>query len=185
MDRLSTAARVAHDLGLAACFGGTLFGKAAFNPSVGVVDSKPERGRIGGTTWNRFNALNTASFALAAATWLYGRLGPAGEEMDRRAPRLVRAKDALFGVAGATGMAVLVLQILLYRQAPQGAVPLETGSVPAPEASALASLMQRSVSALGSVHVALFAALVAATAVLSSGAPETARRPAVVRRPRR
>ena len=165
MIRLPTAARVVHDLCLAACFGGTLFGKAAFNPSVGVVASKPERGRIGGTSWNRFNALNTISFVLVAVTWLYGRLGPAGEEMDRSEARLVHAKDVLFGVAGSAGLVVLVLQILLNRQAPGGAVPLETGGVPAPEASARASLMQRSVSAMGSVHVALFAALIAATAV--------------------
>ena len=180
-----TAARVVHDLGLAACLGGTLFGKVAFNPSVGVVSSKPERGRIGGTTWNRFNTLNTLSFVLAAATWLYERLDPAGGEMDRRVPGLVRAKDVLFGVTGSAGVAVLVLQILLNRQAPQGAVPLETGGIPAPEASARASVMQRSVSALGSVHVALFAALVAVTALLSPGSPEPARRPAVARGPRR
>ncbi len=184
--RLSIAARVVHDLGLAACLGGTLFGKAAFNPSVGVVASKPERGKIGGTTWNRFNTLNTISFVLAAAAWLYGRLGRAGEGMGvRHAPGLVRVKDVLFGVTGPTGLAVLVLQILLYHQAPQGAVPLETGGVLAPEASARASLMQRSVSALGSVHVALFVALVATSAVLSSGSPETAPPPTVARRPGR
>ena len=181
--KLRTAARVVHDLCLAACFGGTLFGKIAFNPSVAVVASKPERGRIGGTTWNRFNVLNTASFVLATATWLYKRPRPADGEMDRREMGLVRAKDVLFGVAGSAGAAVLVLQILLNRQAPEGAAPLETGGVPAPEASARASVMQRSVSAMGSVHVALFAALVAATTALSSGAP--ARWPGVARRPSR
>ena len=91
--KLSTAARVAHDLGLAACFGGTLFGKIAFNPSVGVVASKPERGRLGGTSWNRFNALNTASFVLAVATWLSGRSDPRagawiGERETSSSPRM-------------------------------------------------------------------------------------------------
>ena len=167
MTRFSVAARLAHDLGLAACFGGTLFGKLAFNPSVGVVRSKTERGKVGGTTWNRFNALNTAAFVLVAATWLPGRLGTAEGETDRRARKLVLAKDVLMGIAGSTGLTVLVLQILLYRQAPRGAVPLETGGVPAPEASTRAALLQRTVSALGSVSVALFAALVAVTTILS------------------
>ena len=37
------------------------------------------------------------------------------------------AKDVLISVAGSVGLSVLVLQIVLYRQAPKGAVPLETG----------------------------------------------------------
>lgn len=124
MTRFSTAARVAHDLGLAACLGGTLFGKVAFNPSVRVVTSKPERGKVGGTTWNRFNALNTASFVVAAATWISWRFGMAGDETDRRVRDLVLVKDVLMGVAGCTGLTVLVLQAVLYRQEPKGAVPL-------------------------------------------------------------
>jgi hypothetical protein len=36
---LSTAAWVAHNLGLAACFGGLLFGKAALNPSLSAIES--------------------------------------------------------------------------------------------------------------------------------------------------
>ena len=48
LDKLSTPAQVAHNnLGLAACFGGTLFGKVAFNPSLRVIGSKPERGKLG------------------------------------------------------------------------------------------------------------------------------------------
>ncbi len=176
MEKLATAARIAHNLGLAACFGGTLFGKVAFNPSVGVVASKPERGKVGGKTWNRFNALNTASFVVAAATWLSRRLGMAGDETDRRARNLVLAKDVLMGVAGCTGLTVLILQIVLYRQAPEGAVPLETGGVPAAEASERTSRLQRAVSALGSVHIALFAGIVALTTMLSAEEGESTRR---------
>jgi len=152
--KLSTAARIAHHLGLAACLGGTLFGKVAFNPSVGVVASKPERGKVGGTTWNRFNALNTASFVVAVATWLAERFGSAGWGTDRRAGGLVLAKAVLMGVAGCAGLTVLVLQAVLYRQAPKGAVPLETGGIPAAEASERASRLQRAVSAMGSVQIA-------------------------------
>jgi hypothetical protein len=182
--KLSTAARVAHDLGLAACFGGIIFGKIAFNPSVGIVASKPERGRLGGTSWNRFNALNTASFVVAGATWLSGRSGLSGWGMDRRARNLVLAKDALMGVAGCTGLTVLILQIVLYRQAPEGAVPLETGGVPAADASGRASRLQRTVSALGSVHIALFAGLLALTTVLSAKTDQSPRRRVLSRRTR-
>ena len=51
------AARVAHDLSLAACFGGTLFGKVVFNSSVAVIDSKTERGRLGAAFWNSSNPI--------------------------------------------------------------------------------------------------------------------------------
>ena len=54
-------------------------------------------------------------------------------------------------------------QLALYRQAPEGAVPLETGGVPAPEASARSAQLQRIVSA----SVALFGSLVAVTTVMS------------------
>jgi hypothetical protein len=168
--KFSAAARVAHDLALAACFGGTLFGKVAFNPSVGVIVSKPERGRLGGTTWNRFNVLNAVSFGLAVTTWLMVRPGSAGEQVDRRTRDLVLAKDVLLGAAASAGLAAIVAQLVLYRQAPQGSVPLESGGVPASEASARAALLQRTVSALGSVEVALFGALVAVTALLSEEA---------------
>jgi hypothetical protein len=80
--KLSTAARVVHDLGLAVCFGGTLFGKVAFNPSVRALASKPERGRVGGTTWNRFNVLNAASFGAAMLSWSYWRVGSAGKDAN-------------------------------------------------------------------------------------------------------
>jgi hypothetical protein len=81
---LSAAARVAHDL--AACFGGPLFGKAAFNPSVAVVRSKPECGKLGGNTRNRMNALNAVSFVVAVATYLPGRLGSTAKDRGRRTP---------------------------------------------------------------------------------------------------
>jgi hypothetical protein len=166
LTKLSTAARVVHDLGLAVCFGGTLFGKVAFNPSVGVLASKPERGIVGGTTWNRFNVLNAASFGAAVLGWLPSRLGSAGKQANRRAPGLSLTKDVLTGAAATTALAALIAQVALNRQAPEGAVPLETGGVPAPEATARAARLQRLVSALGSANVALFAGLIAATTAL-------------------
>jgi hypothetical protein len=57
---LSTAAWVAHNLGLAACFGGLLFGKVALNPSLSAIESEAERGKVLNTTWNRYNAINVA-----------------------------------------------------------------------------------------------------------------------------
>ena len=51
--KLSTAAWAAHNLGLSASLGGLLFGKVALNPSLGVIDSKPDRGKILNATGGR------------------------------------------------------------------------------------------------------------------------------------
>ena len=76
--------------------GGLLFGKSALNPSLSAIASEAERGKILNTTWNRYNAINVASFATAAATWFPGRLALSGEEIDQQTCNLVLAKDALF-----------------------------------------------------------------------------------------
>ena len=55
------------------------------------------------------------------------RFGLTGERRHLRVRNLMLAKDVLISVAGSVGLSVLVLQIVLYRQAPKGAVPLETG----------------------------------------------------------
>ncbi len=164
---VKAAARIAHDLGLAACFGGTLFGKVVFNSSLPVVGSKTERGRLGAAFWNSANPVNAAAFGVAAATWLPGRLGPSYGEADGGTRGLLLAKDALMGAAGTAGLAAVLAQISLNRRAPEGAVPLESGGVPAPEAGETTALIQRAVGALGGVNVALFAGLVAVTAALS------------------
>ena len=45
MTKLFTAAWVAHNLGLGACFGATLFGKFALNPSVEAISRSPNVAR--------------------------------------------------------------------------------------------------------------------------------------------
>ena len=130
------AARIAHDLGLAACFGGALFGKVVFNFSLPAIGSKTERGRLGAAFWNRSNLINAAAFGVAVATWLPDRIGLSGGEVDPRSRSLVSAKDALMGAAASAGLAAVVAQISLNRRAPEGVVPLESGGTPAPEAGA-------------------------------------------------
>jgi hypothetical protein len=85
MSTLSTAAWAAHNLGISASLGGLLFGKAALNPSLSVIDSKPERGKILNAAWNRYNAVNIVSFGTAAATWLSVGLGSRAARSTKRA----------------------------------------------------------------------------------------------------
>jgi hypothetical protein len=173
---LSTAAWVAHNLGLAACFGGLLFGKTALNPSLSTLASEADRGKILNTTWNRYNAINVASFAAAAATWFPGRLGLSGKEIDQQTRNLVLTKDVLFAVGALTGLASVIQGRALTGQAPEGAVPIESGTTPAEAASLL-----RSVNQLGNLNILVTGAILGITTILSMKATKSARFSAVSR----
>jgi hypothetical protein len=178
---LSTAAWVAHNLGLAACFGGLLFGKVALNPSLSAIESEAERGKVLNTTWNRYNAINVASFATAAATWFPGRLGLSGKEIDQQTRNLVLAKDILFGVRALSGLASVIQGKALTDQAPYGAVPIESGTTPASETPEKAASLLRSVNQLGNLNILVTGAILGITTVLSMKATESARFSAVSR----
>ena len=53
MSNTSNAAGIAHNLGLAAWFGGTLFGQVALNPTVSSISDRRER--VLNESWGRFN----------------------------------------------------------------------------------------------------------------------------------
>ena len=181
MRTLSTAAWVAHNLGLAACFGGLLFGKVALNPSLSAIGSEAERGKILNTAWNRYNAINVASFATAAATWFPGRLGLSGEEIDQQTRNLVLAKDVLFGVGALTGLASVVQGRSLAGQAPDGAVPIESGTTPAAETPEKAASLLRSVNLLGNLNILVTGAILGITTILSMKSTKSVRFSAVSR----
>ena len=181
MRTLSTVAWVVHNLGLAACFGGLLFGKAALNPSLSAIDSEAERGKILNTAWNRYNAINVASFATAAATWFPGRLGLSGKEIDQQTRNLVLAKDVLFAVGALTGLASVVQGRALTGQAPEGAVPIESGTTPAATTPEKASSLLRSVNQLGNLNILVTGAILGITTILSMKAAKSARFSAVSR----
>jgi hypothetical protein len=178
---LSTTAWVAHNLGLGACFGGLLFGKVALNPSLSAIESEAERGKVLNTTWNRYNAINVASFATAAATWFPGRLGLSGKEIDQQTRNLVLAKDILFGVGALTGLASVIQGRALTDQAPYGAVPIESGTTPASETPEKAASLLRSVNQLGNLNILVTGSILGITTVLSMKATESARFSAVSR----
>lgn len=181
MRTLSTAAWVAHNLGLSACFGGLLFGKAALNPSLSAIDSEADRGKILNTTWNRYNIINVASFATAAATWFPGRLGLSGKEIDQQTRNLVLAKDILFAVGALTGLASVIQGRALTGQAPDGAVPIESGTTPAATTPEEATKLLRSVNQLGNLNILVTGAILGITTVLSMKATKSARFSAVSR----
>ena len=176
MSKLTTAAWVAHELGLAASFGGVLFGKLALNPNLDALDDKPDRGRLLNKAWNRYNAVNAASVGTAIATWLVGRSAISGRHaLDDEANNLVRAKDALLATAAVTGLASMLSGLQLSRQAPDGAVPIDSGVSPAPETSEEAARLLRRVNVLGDVNLAALGGTIAVSTILSMKANESLR----------
>src|SRR5215213_8383115 len=175
MRTLSTAAWVAHNLGLGACFGGLLFGKAALNPTLSAIESEAERGKILNTAWNRYNAINVASFATAATTWFPGRLGLSGKEIDQQTRNLVLAKDILFGVGSLSGLASVIQGRALTGQAPEGAVPIESGTTPSATTPERAARLLRSVNQLGNLNIVVTGAILGITTILSMKSTESVR----------
>ena len=181
MRTLSTVGWVVHNLGLGACFGGLLFGKTALNPSLDVLSSEGDRGKILNTAWNRYNAINVASFAAAAITWFPGRLGLSGGEIDDQTRNLVLAKDILFGVGALTGLASVIQGRSLTGQAPDGAVPIASGTTPSSNTPEKAASLLRSVNQLGNINIGVTGAILGITTILSMKATESTKFSAVSR----
>src|SRR5262245_8556795 len=99
MGTLSTTAWVLHDLGLAAGFGGPLFGEVALQKAVKSIPSPEDRERVLDRAWNTYHLVDAACLGLAGITWLAGRTRLSGREIDRRSHGLVIAKDALMSAA--------------------------------------------------------------------------------------
>jgi len=167
-DTLANTTRAAHDVGLAAWLGGAMFGKFALNPSLEKISSRPERGSVSNAAWNGYNVVNAAGLGAAALGWGAARLTEArSANVSGPEKALSQAKDGLMAAAVLTGIANGVQGARLARQAPDGAVPVETGTKPSPETPAKAARIQRSLGMLGTLNIASGVALVAVNAILA------------------
>jgi hypothetical protein len=167
-DSVANVTRAAHDVGLAAWLGGAMYGKFALNPSLTRISQRPERGATANAAWNGYNLINAAGLAAAGLGWGAARLTEASNpNLTPTEKTLSQVKDALMGVSVLTGILNGVQGARLAKQAPGGAVPVETGTVPAPETPPTAARIQRSLGVLGNVNIASGIALVAVNAVLS------------------
>lgn len=167
-DTLAYATRAAHDLGLATWFGGSMFGKFALNPSVKAISDHRERGRVINAAWNGYNVFNAVGLGAAAVGWTGARLTEANPvRMSGTENALSFAKDGLMAAALVTGIANGVQGARLARQGPDGAVPVETGTKPAPDTPPEAAKIQRSLEVLGNANIAVGAALIVVNAVLA------------------
>ena len=163
-DSLQDVNQVVHNVGMTAWVGGTMFGRLAHNPSLTRISSRAERGAVANAAWNAYNVVNLVSATAVGAGHLAARLTELRESnlSDREKP-LVRAMDVFTVMGVMTGLLSAVQGARLAKQAPDGAVPIETGTRPAPETPPAARRIQRSIDALGIVNLLSGVGLVAST----------------------
>jgi hypothetical protein len=170
-DSVQDAAQVAHDVGLAAWLGGAMFGKFAHNPSLRLISSPAERGQVANAAWNGYNLINSLGLGSAAAAYLAARLTELRRSnLSGREETLVSGMDVLMGTAVVTGVANGVLGAALARQAPEGAVPVETGTQPADATPPSAARIQRAIGVLSTVNILSGVLLVSENALFRRGA---------------
>jgi hypothetical protein len=163
-DTVQDVNQVVHNVGMAAWVGGNMFGRFAHNPSLRRISSHPERGAVANAAWNGYNAINGASLAAVGAGHVAGRLTELrGSNLSAREKPLVRAMDVFTATGVLTGLVTGIQGMRLARQAPGGAVPVETGARPAPETPEGARRIQRSINVLGAVNLLSGVGLVAST----------------------
>ncbi|MGK4001801.1 hypothetical protein WMF31_04185 [Sorangium sp. So ce1036] len=167
MATLSTSAWVLHELGLAAGFGGPLFGRLALHRAVKDIHSEDERGKVLAEAWQRYNVVNAISLGTAALTWFLGRALISGRSIDEETRNLVRLKDVLLGATVATSVVNMVSGREMSEQAPDLAVPVRSGDAPSPRTPAKAAGLQRVLNVMGPLNIVLTAGVIGVTTILA------------------
>jgi hypothetical protein len=167
MADLTTAASVAHDLGVAANFGGNLFGKLALSPAVGVLQDERERMRIVTAARTRYKYVNSIALAIAAGSWFVERAFLSRRVVGRRARRLTLAKDITIAGAAVAGLASLIVDGVAGKQVRSYVALQAAGEKPAVQVGARLHRMQRLQSGFGYADLALAAGLTGVSAALA------------------
>src|SRR4051794_36130317 len=121
-----------------------MYGKFAHNPSPEKISSHVERGSVSTAAWNGYNPINAAGLGAAAMGWGAARLTEANPvRLSGPEKALSRAMDGLMAAAVITGIANGVQGAQVARQAPDGAVPVHTGTKPDADTPPRAARIQR------------------------------------------
>lgn len=155
------------ELSLAALVGGNLFGRLAMGPALRSISDKSERGEVLNRSWRRYGTVNSLALATLVGTWVPIRQQQLGKLRVGRTDRtLILAKDVLIGTVAVTGLASATGGLAFSFAGPKGAVPVESGSEPAPETPERAARLKRVVNALGAANLGAEVTLVAVNVTL-------------------
>ena len=165
----TTTAQVLHDLGLAAGFGGSLFGKISLAPAVRVIEDKSERNKVIDEAWSGYKWVNLFSLGAAALTWFTGRSAISGRMLGKDARAAVVAKDALIGIHAATLLGTLGLGAYIGSGS-AGLVPVQEGHVPSVETPPEKAKAIRALRVLSTVNLVAMAGIIGLTTFLNQRA---------------
>jgi hypothetical protein len=163
---LTTTAQVLHDLGLAAGFGGSLFGKISLAPAVRAIDDESQRGKVLEEAWSGQKWVNILSLGAAALTWFTGRSAISGRSLGRDARGAVIAKDVLVGISTASTLGAMALGGYLGSGS-QGYVPVEQGGVPSSNTPADKAKAIKTLRVLSTVNLVAMAGVIGLTTFLN------------------
>jgi hypothetical protein len=167
-DTVQNTTRAVHDVGLAAWLGGQLFGKVALNPAVRSISDKRERGEVANKAWNGYNLVNSAGLGAATVGYVAARATELKPSKQTGAEKtLTFVQDGVLGAAVLSSIINGIQGARLMKQAPNGAVPVEDGTTPAPETPDTAARIQKSLGPLGNLNILLGTALVSLNAIQS------------------
>jgi hypothetical protein len=162
MAKLTSAALAAHELGLAATFGGIVFGQSSLGKAVKVLPNQVDRSKVLEQSWKTFAVPKTIGVITAGATWLIGRSIFSGRFLGKEIRRLVIAKDVALGITVLTGLGAQVVGRQLSSEQP---FPIEAEGTPTPGTPEKVATLERTVSILGFVQL-----LAAGTALVLTSA---------------
>jgi hypothetical protein len=147
----------------------------ALHPAVEGVCTPEDRGRVVNEAWHRYGKINSLSLAAVVGNWVAARtFETRGHLLNERERKLTVAKDVAVGAVAITGVASAAAGVRFGKAAPDGAVPLKSGSEAAPGASPSQSRQKRALNALGAASLLSEVALVGIQGAL---AQEHFRRP--------
>jgi hypothetical protein len=167
-DAISSLGRAGHHIAMGALLGGNLFARFAMHPAVREVKDPRERGKLVNAAWRRYGVVNSLSLLTLAAAYAPARVGEArSDRLSEREHKIVRGKDVAMASLFATGLVSAIQGIRFARMEPGGAVPLEDGSTPAPDASEREAKTKRALNILGAANLVSALGLTAADATLA------------------
>jgi len=162
MANLTSAALAAHELGLAATFGGIVFGQSSLGKAVKVLPNENDRSRVLEESWRTFAIPKAIGVITAGATWVIGRSLFSGRFMSKDMRRLVIAKDVALGITVVSGIGAQIIGRQLSNEQP---FPVQAEGQPSQQTPDKVAALERTVSLLGFVQL-----LAAGTALVLTSA---------------
>jgi len=173
MAKLSSAAWIAHDVGLATAIGGTMFGREALEPALDEISDRHQRAQVSNVAWRRFSWLNLAGHVAVAATWFVGRSMLSGRAVSKTARTLTLAKDGLIVASLATGLASMILGRVLGSRTAHNAAIATNSSGTSDAYGPAHDRLRTAVGTLGIANLAANIGIVGVTAALSMEASQS------------